>query len=195
MDAAESAASLAALRKIKLAGVTKVVVTTGKFDAAKSARTFNVEAGYPAYPATLQTYSRWAEVSQWPDHRFRDGYDLLTLRRILQVDDGFDIAVLYRGDEDLEARWRTLLGQVEDRAYLTFSPTAGQEAETLLLNLQVGKTRAILDAACGLYLEGRSYSVSPYSLKAVLDIATDAINLMDELDSLQGAGPLRSPTQ
>lgn len=180
INAAETAEGLEILSGISLDGATKVVVTSGKFDAEGAARTFNAESGYPAYPAQLESLSRWAGVEEWPDRRFRDGYDLINLARILRNEGEFDLAVLLRDGDGFDDRWPTLVSELETDPFLTFAAEDGAR-ESLLLNLRVPTTRSILDLACDFYLSGRSFALSPYSLKAVLDIATEAESLMGEL--------------
>jgi hypothetical protein len=191
MNAAETAASLELLSAISLDGATKVVVTNGKLETGGVARTFNAESGYPAYPALLETLSRWAEVENWPDRRFRDGFDLMNLGRILQKETEFDFAVLLRDGEGFEERWPALLSEMGTDPYLTFAPDKHEGPENLLLNLRAPPTRSVLDLACDFYLSGRSFAVSPYNLKAVLDIAREAAGLMGEL-GLAGDSPINS---
>ena len=83
LDAEESAVSLEVLRQVALPGAAKFLVTTGKFDTEGAAKGFNVEADYPAEPAYLQTLLRWSAAGGLDDPRFRDGYDLYCLGRIL----------------------------------------------------------------------------------------------------------------
>lgn len=173
LDAAESAASLEMLRQVALPGAAKFLVTTGKFDTEGAAKGFNVEADYPAEPAYLQTLLRWSEAGGLDDPRFRDGYDLYCLRRILARHGPFDFAVLLRGDAaSFEASWPELGKHVDGRLYLTF----GDEASpSLLVDIQDVRSAAFLDTAWQLYVTGAVYGIDGYALDGALDLALEAI--------------------
>jgi hypothetical protein len=185
-ESAEAAAILDGLHTISLPNATKVLLTSGKFDAAQVAQTFNVESGYPAYPAQLETCSRWAEVDHWPDERFRDGFDLINLKRVLDKQDAVDLAVLLRDPVHLDETWPALLSELGDQSYRLFGATELGVSRSFLLNLQSQAAREIFEIACEFYLSGRSYAVSPYSMEALFEVATDALRLKDELRLAQG---------
>lgn len=175
LDAAESAASLEMLRRVALPGAAKFSVTTGKFDVDGAAKGFNVEADYPADPAYLQTLLRWSETGGLADPRFRDGYDLYCLRRILARHESFDFAVVLRGDAaSLEASWPELRKGVGGRLFLTF----GDEASpSLLVDLQDVRAAAFLDTAWQLYVTGAVYGIEAYTLDDALGLAQEAVEL------------------
>lgn len=183
LDANESAASLDLLRQVTLPNAVKFLVTTGKFDAEGAAKTVNVEADYPADPAYLQTLLRWAEIRELADPRFRDGFDLYCLRRILARFKKFDYAVLLRGGaSNLKARWPKLQGSIEGRVFLTFhgAASAGGAASpgpSLLIDFQDKRSAAFLDAAWELYLSGAVYGMADYSLDGALGTALDTVEL------------------
>ena len=174
LDAAESAASLEMLRQVALPGAAKFLVTTGKFDTEGAAKAFNVEADYPAEPAYLQTLLRWSEAGGLDDRRFRDGYDLYCLRRILARHGPFDFAVLLRGDAaSLEAGWPELGKEVDGRLFLTF----GDEASpSLLVDLQDARAAAFLDTAWRFYVTGAVYGIDGYALDGALGLVLHPID-------------------
>lgn len=182
IDAAESADRLDMLGHIKLPTATKFVITTGKFDAHKAARTFNVEADYPAEPAHLQTLARSAETSSWPEPRFRDGYDLFCLRRLLAKHEGFDFAVLLREGTGFDERWSELRSRINGKLFVTFdvkSPSApeGGTSTNLLIDLTDKRASVLLDRAGRLYASGTVYAIAAYSLDDTLHLALDALRL------------------
>jgi hypothetical protein len=191
LDLAESAASLEMLRGIAIPGAEKFVVTTGKFDTQKDARAFNVEADYPAQTAYMQTLARWAEVPEWPDRRFRDGYDLYCLQRILAANDRFDIAVLIRDGGNFSEHWPQLLEKLADSYFLVFGAEGGPAG--LVLNLQKEGVGAFLDYGLQIFSTGRSYAIEPYDLDRVLKLAHGALDFGDALSrSLEVAGGERA---
>ena len=175
LDVAESAASLEMLRRVALPGAIKFVVTTGKFDAEGAAKGFNVEADYPAEPACLQTLLRWSETGGLTDPRFRDGYDLYCLLRVLARHGPFDFAVLLRGEgASLETSWPELRNAVVERLFLTF----GDEASpSLLIDLQDSRAAAFRETVWQLYLTGAVYGIEGYTLDRALGLALEAMEL------------------
>lgn len=161
------------LRRVELPGAAKFLVTTGKFDAEGVAKGFNVEADYPPEPAYLQTLLRWSETGGFADPRFRDGYDLYCLRRILARSPQFDLAVLLRRDPDgLDEAWPDLCKNVDGQLFLTFGDGG---SPSLLVDLRDARAPALLDAAWQLYVTGAVYGLDGYSLDRALDIALEAI--------------------
>lgn len=184
LNGAESASRLAMLRGVSLPNATKFLVTTGKFDAQTDARTFNIEAQYPAETAYLQTLARWAEVPDWPDARFRDGYDLFCLQRVLTANPGFDIAVLLREATDFETRWPALVRDLNGQLYLTLETidsSAANSGPSLLINMTDQRAKVFLDLASQIYLAGASYAIEPYSLDRALDLAVESLSLESSL--------------
>jgi hypothetical protein len=174
LTADESSSALKVLRDLSLAGATKFLVTTGKFDTQKQARAFNIEASYPAETALLQTLARWADVCEWRDARFRDAHDLFCLQRILIQNEGFDIAVLLRNPRDFEARWDKLLQGLEGRLFLT--DTTEDEAN-LLIDIANPRATDFLDRAVQFYLSGRAYALEHYDLDHSLKVAAKVVEL------------------
>lgn len=179
LDLAESAASLDMLRGIAIPDAEKFVVTTGKFDTQKDARAFNIEADYPAETAHLQTLASWAEVSEWPDRRFSDGYDLYCLQRILAANDRFDFAVLVRDGSNFAERWPQLLEGLADSYFLVFGEEGGPAG--FILNLQKQGASAFRDYALQIFSTARSYAIEPYDLNRVLNLAQEALEVVGAL--------------
>jgi hypothetical protein len=187
LDAEGSAASLDLLRQVSLPNATKYLVTTGKFDAGGDAKTVNVETDYPADPPQLRSLLRWAEINDLEDGRFRDGYDLYCLRRILSRFKKFDYALVLRnGATSLPGWWPELQASIAGRTFLTFDgqgPGAGTLSPhpSLIIDLQDARTPAFLDAAWELYRTGAVYGLEPYSIAAALDTALAAVELEQAL--------------
>lgn len=172
--AEESSSALEMLQSLSRTAATKFLVTTGKFDTQKQARAFNIEAGYPAETALLQTLGRWADVREGQDVRFRDGFDLFCLQRILIENGGFNIAILLRSRSDFEAHWDELLESLEGRLFLTDTT---EDEPNLLINVADPRATDFLDRAVQLYLSGRAYSLEHYDLDQALNIAAKVVEL------------------
>ena len=183
LDADESAVLLDVLRQVTLPNATKFVATTAKFDAQGVAKTVNVESDYPAELAYLHTLRKWSQIFDVADPRFRDGYDLYCLRRILARQRGSDYAMVLRGAvAPLEARWPQLQRAVEGSLFVTFderSAVGSSAAPTasFLIDLRDERVGAFLDAAMQKYLTGAVYGLTDYSLNRVLSIALASIQL------------------
>ena len=194
IDLQESAARLEMLRQITLPNATKFVVTTGKFDAQKEARAFNVEADYPAEPALLETLAMEAGGSDLRD-RFRDGYDLFCLRRILAVHDGFDLALLLREADRFDDRWPELRCS-RNEPFLTFTQQRPDEDElnlatNLLVDLRDKRATAFLDRVGMIYASGAAYAMTRYSLDAALSLSWSSLRLEELIAQRQQA--VRTP--
>lgn len=175
-DAAESEVSLQRLRKIRVPNVSKVVVAIGKFDTGGAATTLNIEAGYPPEPAHLQTHSAWAETSYVSDPRFRDAYDLFCLRRALERDSTFDVAVIVR-DSDFDQRWPDLQATLHDQLFATWGHDGAGLATFLAFNLRDPNTSAFLDLVWEFQWSGAAYSIDPYSSEEALSTVAEALQL------------------
>jgi hypothetical protein len=175
-NAAQSEEAVARLGRVDLPNVSKYVVTAGKFDSRAIAATLNVEAGYPAEPAVLHTLAAWAERQKPADLRFRDGYDLYCLRRLLANGAEGDLALILRDDTDLETVWPDLQEQIAGQLFLTF-PLGNSVLPSILFNLNGPEASAFLDSAWELYLSGSVYAMDPYSLQRALTTASDALRL------------------
>ncbi len=187
LDADESAAGLDVLRRVKLRGSAKFLVTTGKFDAQGDAKTVNVESDYPPEPALLQTLLRWTESDALSDPRFRDGYDLFCFRRVLSRFKKFEKAVLLRkGADALQKNWPELKTPLKGQLFVTFSdrvPARPRTADnlSLLIDLTDERWAGFLDLALELYLTGAVYGMERYSLHLALSTALKALDIEQEL--------------
>lgn len=181
LDPEESSATLQMLDSFDWPNATKCVVTIGKLDSRTVAKTVNVEAGYPADPAHLQTLAAWAECPHREDARFRDGYDLFCLRRVLEREHGFDYALLVRDASGLMERWPDLLSRIEDRPFLTLS--SNENVGALLLNLRDERAPEFLDCAWELYLSGTVYALPTYSFDEALSAAHQAVRWAQDMDN------------
>lgn len=185
LNAEESAASLDLLRQITLPNAVKSLVTTGKFDVEGAAKTVNVDADYPAELAHLQSLLSWAEGSGLSDPRFRDGYDLYSLRRVLGRFKGADYAVLLRnGAAAFEERWPTLRDNISGRVFLVFGRSSASQTvnpgKNLLIDLTDERTAAVLDGAWELYATGAVYGMEDYSFDLALSTALAAVKLQEK---------------
>lgn len=182
LDAEESAASLDLLRQVTLPNATKYLVTTGKFDSEGAAKTVNVDADYPADPAHLKTLAAWADAGSLGDPRFRDGYDLYCLRRIIARFKGFDYAVLLRsGAAAFQDRWPKLEEGVRGRFFQTFGRPSGATGKNLVIDLRDERSADFLDAAWEFYSAGAVYGMQGYSLDLALSTAVDSVGLERKL--------------
>jgi hypothetical protein len=183
LNADGSVRSLEALREVTLPGVAKFLITTGKFETDGAARAVNVEADYPGEPAYLRTLLSWAEVADRADPRFRDGYDLYCVRRILSRHGPFAFAVVLRGGGgSLESRWPELLKSIEGRLFLTFDGDASAAStpgagSNILFDLRDDRAPAFIEAAMQLFLTGSVYGLSDYTLDRALETALEAVEL------------------
>lgn len=186
LDPTESANRLEMLRLVALPNATKYVVTTGKFDAQKLAKTFNINAEYPAEPAYLHTLAAWAEFPDRCEPRFRDGCDLFCLRSILAKNGDFDYAILLREAVGFQERWPNLRAGAEGKMFLSFheglSAASDPAAANVLFNLRDKRASRFLDLASELYRTGAVYAMTPYSLERALMAAVDGLRLEDEID-------------
>ena len=178
----ESVASLDLLRQVTLPNAAKYLVTTGKFDSEGAAKTVNVEADYPADTAHLQTLLRWAKIRDLRDQRFRDGYDLYCLRRIVTRFKGSDYAVLLRnGAAAFQNHWPKLQESVRGQLFQTFGRSAGARGQVpgknLILDLQDERSADFLETAWELYATGAVYGMTLYSLDLALSTALDALRV------------------
>lgn len=175
--AEESARSLANLKRVDLPHATKLVVTRGKFDADGAAKTFNIDSGYPAEIAELQTLATSSGHRFRDDPRFRDGYDLFCIRRLLERQSGFDLLLLLRDPNGLEQCWPEMLARASGGLFAV-DPDNGRN---LLLNLANPRCREMLELAWTLYRSGAAFAMQPYGLAAAMAAARDALDLVTSL--------------
>lgn len=174
------------LERANLPNAIKFAVTTGKFDTGGIARTFNVEANYPAEPTILHTLACWAGTLNLHDQRFRDGYDLFCLRRVLREHTKFDLAVMLRDPSGLEDRWTEFLAHLEVHPFMAFDGemtqdlTAGTRTN-LVVDLRNEQARPLLDVVCELYEAGLAYAIADYSLERAMRLALRSLQMREAL--------------
>lgn len=186
IDASETRARIEMLERANLPNATKFAVTTGKFDARGNARTFNVEANYPAEPAKLHTLACWVETADLHDQRFRDGYDLFCLRRLLEEHSKFDLAVMLRDPRGLEDRWTAVLAHLEAHPFMVFGGEATQDSTAatgtnLVVDLRNRHARPLLEVVGEVYQAGLAYAITDYSLERSLDLALRSLQIREAL--------------
>jgi hypothetical protein len=181
LDAVEATCRLEMLGRVALPSAIKYLVTGGKFDTGQLAKSFNVETGYPAEPALLQTLSRWAEIAGPDDLRFRNGYDLHCLRRLLERNDKFDYAVILYDVAAFNHRYLELLSTMEGRSFLTFGQEGDEVAATpnVIFDLRDERTFTMLELAWDLFATGAVYGISPYGLDDALEAVARSQRLSD----------------
>jgi hypothetical protein len=179
-DGQETARSLTNLNRVNLPNATRLVITHGKFDTGGAARTLNVDSGYPAEPPQLQTLAAFAGRSFRTDPRFRDGYDLYCIRRVLEQNAGFDLLLLLRDPAGVERCWPQLLATASE------NPIAidGEHDGNLLLNLHNPRCGPLLELAWTSFRSGAACALQPYSLGSMMQSAADALNLVASCNSM-----------
>lgn len=172
------AQALEMLQPVTLPNSTKCVVTNGKFDTQKAAKTFNIEGGHSPEPAQLQTLAAWSGLLPARlAEQCRDGLDLFALRAVLQRDGPFDYAVLQRGETAVDDCWTELREKVEGKLFVVF------DGSSLLFDLRDERSSAFLDRAWEMYVTGTVYAIADYSFEAALSTAADAVRLEGEIAS------------
>lgn len=172
-DAGESRRSAENLGRVDLSHTSKFVVTRGKFDAGTVARTFNIDTGYPAEIAQLQSLATSAGHRFRDDLRFRDGYDLFCIRRLLEKHGGFDLLLLLRDPAGLEQAWPDLSERAARNLF-----AVDETGRNLVLNLADPLCRAFLEQAWTLYRTGAAFAIPSYDLATALATARDALDLI-----------------
>jgi hypothetical protein len=177
MSGAESAEALARLARTSIPDSRKIVITTGKFDSGDIAARFNVEAGYPAAIAQLQTMASWAGADCRENRPFRDGYDLFCLRSVLAKYRDADYAILLRSGE-IDGDWLKARSRLESSLHAVFPEHADGSC-----NVAFGLGAAsdtFLDLAWDLYQSGAVFALEPYTLSAALTTAAEALAMYSE---------------
>jgi hypothetical protein len=129
----------------------------------------------------------WAEIGGLSDPRFRDGYDLYCVRRVLGRHGPFDVAVVLRGGAaSFESRWPELLKSVEGRLFVTFDGDAAAAltpgvGSNILFDLRDDRAPAFLEAAMQLFLTGSVYGMSDYTLDRALGVALEAVEVQQRI--------------
>lgn len=173
-DAGESARSVENLSRVDLPHTSSFVVTRGKFDAGTVLRTFNIDAGYPAEIAQLQSLATSAGRRFRDDLRFRDGYDLFCIRRLLIRHGGSDLLLLLRDPAGLDQVWPDL----SERAARNLFAVDHETGRNLVLNLAEPRCRAFLEQAWTLYRTGAVFAIPSYDVATALATARDALDLI-----------------
>jgi hypothetical protein len=165
------AEALEMLRPAELPKVTKCVLTNAKFDTAKAAKTFNIEANYAADPVRLQTLAAWSGLKERSAEQLADGLELFALRAVIERDGPFGYVILQRHAAELTERWPVLAEEISERLYMDFG------SGNLLLNLRSPPGSAIVDALWELYLSGAVYGFTDYSFGTAVAAAAQAVEL------------------
>lgn len=169
--------ALEMLRQTKLANALLCVITNGKFDTDKAAKTFNVDAGYSPEPPRLLTLAAWAGLPSRSAEQRVDGHELFALRSVIKRDGPFDYALLQRGPTRIDERWSDLQAKIEGKLFLPV------QHRSVLFNLRDDRAPAFLDQAWTFYSSGAVYGMADYSLKAALAVAAEAVRLEREIAS------------
>lgn len=155
----------------------KYLAVAGKFEAPDQVKTFNVERGYHSAPEDLRTSAMWAGAESSGGPRFRDGYDLYCLRRILEMAEAYEVAAILRDDALSVQAFGGLTAELRARPFLTIARPVGASDglgwSAVLFDLN-SADRGFLELAWELYFSGAVYAMSPYSLNNALTVAWDA---------------------
>lgn len=170
--------ALSRIEQITLPAGERLVLSSGKFDARKRARTLNIEAGYPAAMIAFQNRFRHADDVDARLH-FEDGFDILSISESMDRLAGFDFLLMMRSDIKQSIAWPDVTDQMRNRHFLLFDSEIGAaavtpEARNILIDLRDPK-KAFLLAMRDIYQTGAAFAVEPYSLATVLDLVSDAV--------------------
>lgn len=178
--------SLELLRNVTLPNASKFLVVTGKFET-KEVKKFNVEADYPPEPAQLKTLAAWAEVNHATDPRWRDGFDLFCLRRILKKNGPFSYAILLRTACGFEGGWTELAQKLSDKPFLVFGRNedehSGSTSEcNVLFHLEGKHSGELIEEAWQVYASGTVYAFENCSFDIALDTAAESLRIQQGLN-------------
>lgn len=178
-------ASLELLASVTIAGADKYVITAGKFDTLAIAKAFKIEADYPAEPAYLATLAAWTELPNAA--AARDGIDLFCLRRILRIDESFDLAILLREGAVTEETWPEILAGLGGAPFATFHVNPAESVmmhgRNVIFNLRHERAAALLDSFWNLHATGAVYGLKSYRPERGLEAALAAVQFIDEIDA------------
>jgi hypothetical protein len=174
LDGCESAVVLGNLRSLNFPNATRYLATHGKVETQSVAKIFNVERGYPARLAALQTISAWAELPYQTDMRFRDGFDLYCLSTMAAAEEGFDYAILVRDPTGLQLDWTKLQTSIEGRLVRVLEP-----GPNVLFNFRDHRMTRFFDCLGELYESGVAYAIEPYCISDALSAAENALRIED----------------
>lgn len=162
------AEALEMLRPAELPKLTKCVLTNAKFDTAKAAKTFNIDANYGPEPVQLQTLAGWSGLKEGSTDQLADALELFALRAVTARDGPFGYAILQRHATNLTERWPSIAEEVDDQLSLDLGDG------NLLLNLRAQAGPAFVDALWQLYLTGAVYGFVEYSFETAVAAAAEA---------------------
>lgn len=163
--------ALELLRPTELPKLTKCVLTNAKFETAKAAKTFNIEAGYAAAPVQLQTLAAWSGLKEQAAEQLADGLELFALRAVIERDGPFGYVILQRHPAGLTERWPAIAEQCGEQLYMDLGNGNS------LLSLRSPRGSAIVDALWELYFSGAVYGFTDYSFPAAVAAAAQAVEL------------------
>jgi hypothetical protein len=167
--------ALEMLKQATLPNALLCVITNGKFDTDKAAKTFNIDAGYSPEPPRLLTLAAWAGSPARSAEQCVDGHELFALRSVIKRDGPFDYALLQRGPTKIAERWADLKAKIDGKLFLPV------QHKSVLFNLHDERSTAFLDHAWALYSSGGVYAMTDYSLKGALAVAAEAVRLEREI--------------
>lgn len=170
-DRMPSPEALEMLRPAELPKLTKCVLTNAKFETAKAARTFNIEANYEAEPEQLRTLAAWSGLKEDSSEQLADGLELFALRAVIERDGPFGTVILQRNPTDLTERWPAIAEELGEHLYLDLGNG------NVLLNLRSPSGSAVVDALWELYLSGAVYGFIDYSFGVAVAAAAQTVEL------------------
>jgi len=170
-DRMPPAEALEMLRPTELPKLTKCVLTDAKFETAKAAKTFNIQANYAAEPEQLRTLAAWSGLKDGAAEQLADGLEIFALRAVIERDGPFGYIVLQRHVADLARRWPAMAEEADEKLYLDLGDG------NVLLSLRAPRGSAIVDCLWELYLSGAVYGLIDYSFRAAATAAAQAAEL------------------
>jgi hypothetical protein len=167
----EPAKALEMLRPTELPKLTKCVLTNAKFETAKAAKTFNIQANYAAEPERLRTLAASSGRKEGSAEQLADGLELFALRAVIKRDGPFGYVILQRQTADLAGRWPAIVEQAGEQLFVDLGEG------NVLLSLRSPRGQAIVDALWELYFSGAVYGFVDYSFHAAVAAAAQAVEL------------------
>lgn len=169
---------LALVEQIAIPADQRLVLSSGKFDARKRARTLNIEAGYPAAMIAFQNRFRLANDRDAQLH-FEDGFDILSICENIDRLSGFEYLLLMRRAFKQPSSWSDMTEQMNGRHFLIIDLMMGSDENVsdtcnVLIDLRDSE-RLFLLALRDIFETGTAFAIEPYSFQKVLDIAADAV--------------------
>lgn len=183
---ADPASALALVETIAVPGGERLVLTTGKFDTRKRARTLNVEAGYP--PSIVAFQNRFLDADGINARlHYEDGFDVLSISESMDRLSGFDFLIMMRTAFEQPADWSQVLDWNAIQHFRLFgsridAQAAGPDARNLLIDVRASD-QLFLHALRDLFQTGSTFAIEPYSLEQTLCTAADAAGAIARLSS------------